>query len=278
MSAATDVQRTVTRIALGGISEAGFALAGSGAIREHGVIDRPTEDVDLFTTAQHSDRFAKAVERVIADLRRNGYEVEETRRTAQFARLQVMTSEDCQLDIDMGIDWRENEPVRLEIGPVLSVKDAVGNKVSAMYSRGEPRDYLDVDAIRGWGRFSDQELLSAAAERDAGFEVGIFALQLEAVRRVTLFDVERYGVSAAQLDGVKERCTRWAALLRGQPGNAGVDPAPLNEPVRSPLSATYPQLATEATRQQLGQPPSARHRLSRSRGRESSSPRREEGR
>lgn len=39
-------QRTVARVALDSVD--GFALAGSGAIREHGVIDPPTEDVDLF--------------------------------------------------------------------------------------------------------------------------------------------------------------------------------------------------------------------------------------
>ena len=39
------VQRQVARIALAGVD--GIALAGSGAIREHGMIDRPTEDVDL---------------------------------------------------------------------------------------------------------------------------------------------------------------------------------------------------------------------------------------
>ena len=49
MSEKRDAQREVTRIALSGIAGFGFALAGSGAIREHGVIDRPTEDVDLFT-------------------------------------------------------------------------------------------------------------------------------------------------------------------------------------------------------------------------------------
>ncbi len=38
------VQREVARIALVGVD--GFALAGSGAIREHGVIDRPTEETD----------------------------------------------------------------------------------------------------------------------------------------------------------------------------------------------------------------------------------------
>lgn len=56
------VQREVARVALGGTD--GFALAGSGAIREHGIIDRPTEDVDLFTSPDVA-AFATAVDRVI---------------------------------------------------------------------------------------------------------------------------------------------------------------------------------------------------------------------
>nr|NLI49684.1 hypothetical protein [Propionibacterium sp.] len=60
MSAETDAQREVTRVALAGIAGAGFALAGSGAIREHGVSDRPTEDVDLFTPRQDSAEFGRA--------------------------------------------------------------------------------------------------------------------------------------------------------------------------------------------------------------------------
>ena len=43
-----------------------------------------------------------------------------------------------------------------------------------------------------------------------------FAQQLEAVRRVTPLDVRRYGVDSEQLEGVKERCIQWAALLREQ--------------------------------------------------------------
>ncbi len=220
MSKQSDAQREVTRIALAGIAQAGFALAGSGAIREHGVIDRPTEDVDLFTTTQDTAEFARAVQRVEADLRGSGYEVEVARRAAHFARLEVRTGDGFQLEVDMGVDWRENDPVRLEVGPVLSVEDAVGNKVSAVYSRGEPRDYLDVDAIRRWGRFTDEELVRAAALRDAGFEVSLFSQQLAAVRRVTPLDVERYGVSAEQLEAVKTRCMQWAAQLRGQSGSA----------------------------------------------------------
>lgn len=247
MSEQNEAQRELTRIALASVGQAGFALAGSGAIREHGVIDRPTEDVDLFTATQDTDEFAKAVERVVADLRGSGYQVEEARRAEHFARLEVRTGNGFQLDVDMGVDWRENDPVSLEVGPVLSVEDAVGNKVSALYSRGEPRDYLDVDAIRWWGRFSDEELVSAAAERDAGFEVGMFAEQLEAVRRVTLLDVERYGVSAEQLEAIKARCVQWAGDLRDHAVAGEGRSSPAMEVQHSPVSANFPRPATEAT-------------------------------
>lgn len=137
-----EVQRRVTRIALAGIAHAGFALAGSGAMREHGVIERPTEDVDLFTSTQDVEQFAAAVRQVVALLRRSGFDAEESRRASQFARLHVRVTDETHVDIDLGVDWREQDPVILDVGPVLSLRDAVGNKVSALYSRGEARDYL----------------------------------------------------------------------------------------------------------------------------------------
>ena len=160
--------------------------------------------------------FVRAVERVSKDLRERGYEVGEVRRATWFARLRVRAADGARLEVDLGVDWRRSAPVVLGVGPVLSVEDAVGSKVSALYSRGEPRDYLDVDAIRRWGQFTDEELMNAITERDPGFETGMFAQQLEAVRRVTPLDVRRYGVDSEQLEGIKERCIQWAALLREQ--------------------------------------------------------------
>ena len=209
------VQREVTRIALAGLD--GFALAGSSAIREHGMIDRPTEDVDLFTSSQDVTEFSAAVDQVTERLRGSGYTVDEARRAPQFARLHVATSDGLLLDVDLGVDWRRDDPVQLDPGPVLSVADAVGNKVSALYSRGEPRDYLDVDAIRRSGRFTDEELVAAAAERDPGFEVGMFADQLTAVSRIRLRDVRAYGVTADQLEDIKTRSVQWAHVLQHEP-------------------------------------------------------------
>lgn len=210
-----ELQREVTRIALASIEGSSFALAGSSAIREHGIIERPTEDVDLFTTIQDTGVFSVAVEHVMAVLRQGGYEVEQARRAPYFARLHVSTSAGLQLDVDMGVDWREHDPVMTDVGPVLSIGDAVGNKVSALFSRGEPRDYLDVDAIRCSGRFTDTDLVRSAAERDAGFDVELFAQQLIAARRISSVDVERYGIGAEDLEAVKARCRQWADQLRG---------------------------------------------------------------
>ncbi|MEP7369634.1 MAG: hypothetical protein ABI662_08265, partial [Dermatophilaceae bacterium] len=134
----------------------------------------------------------------------------------RFARLRVTTGEGQSVDMDLAVDWRESEPVTLSIGPVLSLGDAVGNKVSALYSRAEARDYLDVDAIRASGKFTDQELIGSAAERDAGFEVAMFARQLDQVQRLTPERVAEYGVDVAQLDAIKglfeHRATITAAL------------------------------------------------------------------
>ena len=51
MSGEDDQQRRLTADALAALAGRDFVLAGSGAIREHGISDRPTQDVDLFTAS-----------------------------------------------------------------------------------------------------------------------------------------------------------------------------------------------------------------------------------
>jgi hypothetical protein len=211
-----ELQREVTRIALEASGSSGFALAGSGAIREHGVIDRPSEDVDLFTSNTNERTFSDAVDGVVDALSAKGYAVMLARRTEQFARMHVRTDSGKQVDIDMGMDWREAEPVTLDVGPVLSIVDAIGNKVSALYSRAEARDFFDVDAIRASGHYTDAELIEAAAERDPGFDVNTFAGQLSRVNRLAVDDLKEYGVDAADLDAIKYRLSGWAAQLLEQ--------------------------------------------------------------
>ncbi len=213
-------QWEITRIALDALAGTGFALAGAGAIREHGITDRPTEDVDLFTSVVDEEAFAAAVDRVIEAVAEAGFSVttEESRRTARFARLSVRRGMRHPVEVDLAVDWRAADPVTLDVGAVLDIRDAVHNKVSALYGRGAARDFLDVDAIRRSGRFTDRELVEAAAERDPGFDLRLFAEQLALARRLRSEIVAEYGVTESELQALVLRFEAWSDQLRGEPG------------------------------------------------------------
>ena len=217
MSDDLGLQWDLTQAALIALRGHAFAWAGSGAIREHGIVDRSTQDIDLFTNDPDPETFDEAVDGLIGALEDSELVIEQVRRAPRFAQLRIITDDHRSVDMDLAVDWREREPVALAVGPVLSLEDAVGNKVGALYSRAEARDYLDVDAIRASGRFTDAQLISVAAERDSGFDLLTFASQLEQAKRIRPERVERYGVSADQLDEIQERFEGWARELRTEP-------------------------------------------------------------
>ena len=110
----------ITRAALTALDGRGFALAGSGAIREHGIVDRPTRDVDLFTNDLDPAAFESAVDQLTSELRGVGHTVEELRRAPQFAQLQITAAAGRAVDMDLAVDWRELEPVTLSVGQSCS--------------------------------------------------------------------------------------------------------------------------------------------------------------
>ena len=211
---AQEEQRHIASIILHATGAAQFALAGSGAVREHGIIHRPTQDVDVFTVMQAVPQFNQAVDLAIDALRQHGYEVSEQRRLPEFARLNVMQPETkYSTDVDFGIDWREQPPVQLEVGAVLALDDAVANKMLALYSRGEVRDYLDFDAIRQSGKYEDAQLLALAKLHDPGFDVAYFIEALRGVTRIKPRRVVRYNISEQELHDVQQRCLTLAQQL-----------------------------------------------------------------
>ncbi|MCI1748209.1 MAG: nucleotidyl transferase AbiEii/AbiGii toxin family protein [Acidipropionibacterium sp.] len=213
-------QRRITRIALEALGPDHFALAGSGAIREHGLIDRPTKDVDLFTVQGALEQFDPALDQMINRLEQAGYRVETLRRQAGFAQFEVNSPAGIHVGVDIGVDWRSEQAVRLEIGPVLARDEAVGNKIAALFSRGEVRDYLDADAIRSSGLYNDEDLYHLAERSDGGFTPDYLAQRLDRVTKILPSEVTDYDVTASQLQGVKDRLTWWADAIRGRETNA----------------------------------------------------------
>lgn len=216
MTISNGSQRRLTREALEVLERYGFALAGSGAIREHGIINRPTEDIDLFTVMAFERDFPRAVDDLKVYLHDRGYEVNIYRQNPAFCQLAITDADGERLNLDLGIDWRQNPPARLTIGSVLSRDDAVANKVTALYSRGEPRDFYDVDAIRQSGLYSDSALLELAHNTDPGFDPSMFAQRLAGASKLHPRSFEAYGISPRDLDGLRQRCHDWAETIRTQ--------------------------------------------------------------
>ena len=210
-----ELQRQVSQVLLGTLGDVGFALAGAGAIRAHGITDRPTHDVDLFTkTPIDEGDFLSAIDRGGQALEDAGYGLAWLSRTGTFARLRVHAEGGAVLDVDFAVNWRVDPPVRMSVGPVLSERDAVAGKLSAVYSRGEVRDFLDLDAIRASGRYTDSELLGLGREHDDGFDTGMFAAQLSRVLQVDALEAEEYGISPDAFTAMQHRTLAWAIQLR----------------------------------------------------------------
>lgn|GEM_PF-259672 len=226
MSDDRDLQFEVAQTILRGADQHGFVLAGSGAIREHGIVDRLTRDVDLFTNRYDAAEFDRAVTEARSVLADAGYVVEERRRAEYFAHLNVTAPDGRQVDVDFAYDWRGAEPARLQVGPVLSADDAVASKTNAVYTRLEARDFIDLDAIRSSGRYTDEELLRLVADRDDGFDRAMFAQQLQQVDRIRDDRFAAYGLDSDAAAAMRTRTTRWAAEL----AEGGEPPAPTSLP------------------------------------------------
>ncbi|OWV09876.1 hypothetical protein B5D80_08545 [Micromonospora wenchangensis] len=203
------------RLARTGLAAArryGFALAGGYAVQAAGMLERPSEDVDLFTAWDRRDEFGTAVSAVVDAYRDDGLTVDIERQYDTFARLTVADG-DRAAKVELGVDWRANEPILMTIGPVLHPDDAVANKMSALYGRAFARDFVDIDAALRSGRYTREALLHLAHRADRGFDRRVFA---EALGQASLLDPDdfaRYGVTGRALDDLQSRFASWRGGL-----------------------------------------------------------------
>lgn len=201
-------QAEVARIALRASAEHGFALAGGNALVAHGIVERFTEDVDLFTPEEGGPGAVTGSVRTA--LEEQGFAVEVTRspeaHRGEFARL-LVTRGAHQMHLDLARDWRQWPPVQLEVGPVLHIHDAVGSKVTALLGRGLPRDFIDIAATTG--EYSRLDLMHLAFARDPGLRVVDFA---EAARRLDQLATDMfasYGLNEAAVAELRARFAGW---------------------------------------------------------------------
>jgi hypothetical protein len=205
----------LAKVGLSALAEYGFALAGGYAVQAHGLVSRLSEDVDLFTTMDAEATFPAAVDAAIAAYRQDSLDVEVLLQSPGFARLAVTDpGRQVSAKVELGIDWRQHSPTTLAIGPVLDQDDAVANKVNALYSRAQARDYIDVHAALTSGRYTGPDLLRLASEHDPGFNRSMFAEALRAIRRLPEAEFTAYGLTHDQVNTLVESLSAWAEEIR----------------------------------------------------------------
>lgn len=204
----------IAKIALAAGARYGLALAGGYAVAAHGIGNRPSGDVDLFTSWQHRDEFHALTTAVVSALESAGYKASVIISAETFARL---TATDpvggSEEKIELSADWRAHDPVQLDIGPVLHADDAVANKVCALFGRALPRDFLDVDAAIISGRYTRERLLELAADADLGFEPLLFADALGALPQITDAAFAEYRIDPEAIADMRHRFAQWRQQL-----------------------------------------------------------------
>jgi hypothetical protein len=208
------LQTRMATVGLRALADDRFVLAGGYALRAHGFGGRDSDDIDLFTDLLDTERFAGAVERLVGAYRADGLETEVARQAPLFARLVVTDEQGATAKADLGVDHRQFPPAQLNVGPVLSEADAVGSKVGAVYSRLEPRDLIDLQAVLDSGRYDPDALLALASQREATpLDRQIFAGQLLAGSRLPDSSFERYGATPELIARIRATANGWAERL-----------------------------------------------------------------
>lgn len=206
----------LARVGLTALAPYGFALAGGYAVQAYGILQRPSEDVDVFATLAAEHTFPDAVRAAIEAYTSDGLEADVLSQSSTFARLSLQDPlTGRRSKVELGLDWRKFPPTIMSVGPVLARDDAVANKVAALYSRGQARDYIDVDAALTNAGYTQEQLLTLVEEHDPGFEKRHFAAALHAVRRLPLAEFTAYGITAEAAAALVNRMIDWAEHLEG---------------------------------------------------------------
>jgi len=212
----SDLHRQVAGIALRAASRHGFALGGGNALIAHGIIDRVTQDVDLFTNQEHGvEAAAEPVEQALIAA---GFQTEREDKTAGLADIfegmgeglaeWVITAPGGErMLLQMAYFARASQPMIMDFGPVLNLEDVIGGKVVALASRAVPRDYLDTAAALE--RYTVEQLIGFAKQLDPGLTDEEFA---DAARRLDQVGdgwFASLGVTHQEVGKLRERFAAW---------------------------------------------------------------------
>ena len=202
----TPFQAQVARVFFGLPEARSFLLAGGLALAAHGLTDRPTEDLDAFTSRAgdvHAayQAFAQAA---IA----HGWRVEVRQSTDTFVRL-VVTGDESLL-VDLALDSAPGLPPTMSVlGPTFAIDELAARKLLALFDRAMPRDFVDV--YRLTRTLPAQRLIRLAESLDPGLDKAVLAL---AMRQLDRYRDEDIPIKSSEVVSMRQFFQEWASELR----------------------------------------------------------------
>ncbi|WP_233513965.1 nucleotidyl transferase AbiEii/AbiGii toxin family protein [Micromonospora craterilacus] len=208
--------REVARVALAVAGPHRFVLGGGVAWAAHGLVTRPTEDVDLFADVEGAA--AAAAAGVRAALEAAGFEVVDADPDSDLADLFDGFDRDMR-DFVVGRDGRQirlslarldrhrSPVVMMDLGPVMDVRDLIANKTAALVNRREVRDYIDVAAALEHRDVA--ELLDLARQLDPALDDEDIRAAGRYLDRIPDRRFARYGLGPADIAQVRRQLAGW---------------------------------------------------------------------
>lgn len=185
----------------------GFLVAGGAALLASGLIDRPTEDLDLFA-ATPVESVAQARDAYVLALRSRGYGVVNIQDGPTFSRM-VVTRDGDETLVDLAIDSPpHHRPTVTLLGPTLPPLELAGRKLLALFGRAEARDFADVYVLAQ--RYGKEVLLEQAQSLDTGFDLGVLAEMIGTIGR---FDSGEIPLAPDSLVSARAFFADWANEL-----------------------------------------------------------------
>lgn len=201
----SNLQQQIATILAGLDQATGFVMAGGGALVVHGAVDRPTRDLDYFTTdPAQVDQLLPALEQA---LRSGGLHTTIEQASPGFARLLVAHGHE-QTRVDLATDARLLPPESSEFGQLLSTRELAVDKVLAIFGRAEARDFVDLAALEP--DYGLRNLCDLAKRKDLGFQPDIFCQMLERFDRLPR---DEFDIPDSAHQQLKLTITCWAEIL-----------------------------------------------------------------
>jgi Nucleotidyl transferase AbiEii toxin, Type IV TA system len=189
----------------------GLLLAGGYAFRAHGILNRPSQDLDFATgNAIPLQEIAQHVLRAFESV---GYSTRLVEATTRYARLELrLPGSGSELEMDLLKEALEPSWVTAKIAPgvsvqALSLDDTVGLKARAWQDRFVIRDIVDLHAAAGAFSYADFETLARRHDPDLDLEA-----ILDHLAGVSIFadeDFAEYGLEQSTIAQLRGWVTGW---------------------------------------------------------------------